>query len=148
MTDMEDYVIDQVASAIAPSVIPIKNIGSDYTITPEAFPYVLISATAISPDMSARIVGSPNYQETMMLTVEVYSNKVNGRKSEAKEIMRQITEKLASLNFIHTMQSPEPYEPGYFRLVSRYTAKIRHYTRPQTVEGEEVMQDVYVIYQN
>ena len=148
MTDMEDYIITQVKNELVPTVIPIKNIGSDYSITPESFPYVHISATAITPDMSARIVGHPNFQETMMLTVEVYSNRSSGRKSEAKGIMRKITAKLSTLNFIHTYESQEPYEPGYFRLVSRYTAKIRHYKRPDPSGQSDEMQDVYVIYQN
>ena len=60
------------------------------------------------------------------LTADVYTNKVDGKKTEAESIMQAIIDKLALLNF--TMVSCKPYSninnASNYRLTATFTATV------------------------
>ena len=90
-----------------------------------------------SKDLAVSIVqqdsfSSPSKQDntlterfaTVMFQVDVYSNKVSGKKSEAKAVLNLIDTMLFDMNFMRLSLQPIPMEDsGYYRLTARYRAE-------------------------
>lgn len=62
----------------------------------------------------------------VMYEINVYSNKIKGKKTEAKSIMSVIDSEFARLGFTRMMYNPIPNEldATIYRLVARYRAVI------------------------
>lgn len=146
MIDIENYVVDQVKTHLA-TAYPSAFVGSDITIAPPKFPYVNVEVGDNSIDTSRRTAHIEN-MANILLTVEVYSNLVNGRKSQAKEIAALVNDKLTELGFTRISMLPLPYEPGFYRINARYTARVDQRFTPQLVDGETVTVEHNVIYQS
>ena len=56
----------------------------------------------------------------------VYSNKVSGKKSEAKEIVAVIDEEMTGMNFVCIMNSPVTNlaDAKIYQIIARYTGKV------------------------
>lgn len=100
--------------------------------------YVTSEPAPIPPaDLAVSIVqqdsfSSPRKQDntlterfaTVMFQVDVYSNKVSGKKSEAKAVLNLIDTMLFDMNFMRLSLQPIPMEDsGYYRLTARYRAE-------------------------
>ena len=100
--------------------------------------YVTSEPAATPPkDLAVSIVqqdsySSPRKQDntlterfaTVMFQVDVYSNKVSGKKAQAKEVMNVIDEMMFDMNFMRLELRPVPMEDsGYYRLTARYRAE-------------------------
>ena len=62
----------------------------------------------------------------LMFEVNVYSNKLSGRKTECKQIMKIINEEFMDRGFRRTGLRPIPnlYDATIYRMVARYTGVV------------------------
>lgn len=125
MNTIENEVYTKVATALR------NQFGEDgifvtgeYTPTPPSFPCAYISE---ADNFNAGYDGSNTEVVTgVMYEVEVYTNKLNGKKAEAKGIMAVIDDVMTGLGFTRTMlqQLPNMNDATIFRLTARYTAAV------------------------
>lgn len=125
MNNIENDVFTKVYNAIVTAYGPGKvYVTGEYTPTPPSFPCVFI----YEADNSNIGFNGCNIEVVtgVMYTVEVYSNKQNGKKTEAKEIMATVDSILTPLGFTRTMmqQIPNLSDATIFRLTARYTAAV------------------------
>lgn len=99
-------------------------ITGEYTPTPPSFPCVYIyEADNFNDDFNGSNVETVT---GVMYEVEVYTNKVNGKKSQAKGIMSVIDGVLTPLGFTRTLMQviPNMNDSTIYRLTARYTAAV------------------------
>lgn len=99
-------------------------VTGEYTPTPPSFPCVFVYE---ADNFNTGFDGCNHEIKTgVMYVVEVYSNKQNGKKSEAKSIMETVDSVLTPLGFTRTMmqQIPNLSDATIFRLNARYTAAV------------------------
>lgn len=99
-------------------------ITGEYTPTPPKFPCVFLYE---ADNFNAGFDGCNHEVVTgVMYTIEVYSNKQNGKKTEAKEIMKDADSVMTKLGFTRTMmqQIPNLSDATIFRLTARYSAAV------------------------
>lgn len=123
MNQIENEVYTAVATALRSAHSGIFVTG-EYTPTPPSFPCVFISE---ADNFNAGFDGCNHEIVTgVMYEVEVYSNKQNGKKTEAKAIMATVDSVLTPLGFTRTMLQPIPNmnDATIFRLTARYTAAV------------------------
>ena len=99
-------------------------ITGEYTPTPPSFPCVYLNE---ADNFNAGFDGSNNEVVTgVMYEVEVFTNKENGKKAEAKGIMKTIDTVMTSLGFTRTMlqKLPNMRDATIYRLTARYTAAV------------------------
>lgn len=125
MNNIENDVFTLVAAKLR-TELGANNIfvTGEYTPTPEKFPCVYIYE---SDNFNAGFDGCNNEVVTgVMYSVEVYSNRHNGKKSEAKEIMAIVDGVMTPLGFKRVMLQPLPNmaDATIFRLTARYTAAV------------------------
>lgn len=99
-------------------------VTGEYTPTPPKFPCVFIYE---ADNFNAGFDGCNHEVVTgVMYEVEVFSNKQNGKKTEAKSIMAIVDGVLTPLGFTRTMlqQVPNLADATIFRLTARYSASV------------------------
>ena len=125
MNNIENDVFTKVATDIR-NTFGATNIyvTGEYTPTPPKFPCVYIYE---ADNFNAGYDGCNNEVVTgVMYEVEVFSNRQNGKKAEAKSIMEVADTTLTALGFKRTMlsQVPNLADATIFRLTARYTAAV------------------------
>lgn len=119
MIDCENEVYTRVATALRSQFSKI-DISSDYTLVPAAFPHVSFYESDNLVDW--RRTSDTKEMASVTFTVEVYSNKVPGKKTEAKQIMNAIDAVMFSLNAerLSKLVVPNRENTNIFRYVARY----------------------------
>lgn len=125
MNNIENDVFTLVANALrteygANSIF----ITGEYTPTPPKFPCVYLHE---ADNFNNGFDGCNHEIVTgVMYEVEVYSNKQNGKKAEAKSIMESIDDILTPLGFRRNLiqQIPNMSDATIFRLLARYSANV------------------------
>ena len=100
------------------------HVTGEYTPTPPKLPCVYIYE---ADNFNAGFDGCNHEKVTgVMYVVEVYSNKQNGKKTEAKNIMSTVDSVMTPLGFTRTLmqQLPNMADATIFRLTARYTASV------------------------
>lgn len=119
--DIEADVFDAIATALETKYGNIF-ITSEYVHSPERFPAVSLiqeDDAAFLPALDSE--GSHHSQ--VMFEANVYSNLVSGRKSQAKEIMQTIDERMSALGFVRLSRQPMTLpnaETSIYRMNARY----------------------------
>ena len=125
MNTIENEVFTKVKTAITTKYGANKVfVTGEYTPTPPFFPCVYISE---ADNFNTGFDGCNHEVVTgVMYEVEVYSNKQNGKKAEAKDIMKTVDGVLTPLGFTRTLlqQIPNMSDATIFRLTARYTAAV------------------------
>lgn len=125
MNTIENEVFTKVKTAITTAYGANKVfVTGEYTPTPPFFPCVYISE---ADNFNAGFDGCNHEVVTgVMYEVEVYSNKQNGKKAEAKDIMKTVDGVLTPLGFTRTLlqQIPNMSDATIYRLTARYTAAV------------------------
>ena len=119
MIDCENEVYTRVATALRSQFSKI-DISGDYTLVPAAFPHVSLWESDNSLD--TRHTSDTKEMDSVTFTVEVFSNKVPGKKTEAKQIMNAIDSVMFSMNAERLSKLPVPNRENtnIFRYVARY----------------------------
>ena len=134
MIDVENLVFNTVKTAIT-TEYPTSSISvvSEYLNAPATFPCV--SVVEEDNYVYQRSQDSDNNENhaKVMFSVNVYSNKKNGKKSEAKGIMKVVDSAFADMKFTRTMKQTVPNaDTSIYRYTARYEAVIA-----KGVEGEK-----------
>lgn len=124
MIDVESIVFSQVAEALR-LTFPGIFVSGEYVDTPAKFPAVTIVESDNAVVQRMRTTKIEN-AVTLMYEVNVYTNTVGYKKSEAKDIMESIDNEFVKLGFVRTMCNPisNLSDATIYRMVSRYTATV------------------------
>lgn len=139
MIDIENDVLSHVASRLR-AAYPGISVDSEYSPEgPASFPAVTMIEADNRIFERMRTVKLENAVR-VMYEVNVYSNKTNGKKMEAKKITETLDEAFEELGFTRTMrnQIPNFKDATIHRIVARYEATVG----PAREEGK------YLIYEN
>lgn len=119
MIDCENEVYTRVARALRSHFERI-DISGDYENAPSAFPHVSFYEADNSVD--PRHTSETEEMAQVTFTVEVFSNKVPGKKTEAKQIMNVIDAEMFSMNAerLTKLSVPNMNNTSIYRLVARY----------------------------
>lgn len=138
MIDIENEVYTRCATAIR-SAFPQADVSGIFVNEPSTFPHVSIVMRDCSEWQGSR---DSSYREKIvdaMFEVNVYSDRKDTPKSEAKAIMETISDVMRSINFTRTVMTPvENLARGntsstnstgsLFRLFARFEGKATKYT--------------------
>lgn len=138
MINVENDIYTIVADALA-AEFPGIYVSGEYVASPASFPAVTLieSDNYVATNMSTVQIEDA---AVVMYSLSVYSNKMNGKKSEAKKISDFADEQMRRLGFTRTsrIQVPNVADATIYRLESRYEALIGYGNQDGT----------YLIYQN
>lgn len=134
MIDFENEIFTEVRTALVEAFPGIKVGGEDVRIPPE-FPYVSIVEADNYLRESGIDSGRMENYANLMYEVNIYSGKLNGRKSEAKAILSVVDSAFEKMGFVRTAGQPVYLSNYYnrrdstadatkYRLIVRYTATI------------------------
>ncbi len=120
MIDPENEVYTMVATALRSEFQGI-DVASDYVDAPSSLPHASIYMADDYAPLREQS-NNPNAYAVLMFQVDVYSNKVDGKKTEAKKIANFISDLLSAHNFTRMSQSPIPNlrDAGIYRISARY----------------------------
>ena len=140
MIDVENLVIDTVSKAIKASAYQNTNVSSEYTDTPSSFPFVSIVEADNYTYRKTQDDDLKEHHTNVMYEINVYSNKTNGKKTEAKKIMEIVDTALQNIKFTRTVKQEIPNKDNtIYRIIARYEAVIG--------EGQTIGQDtVYQVF--
>lgn len=138
MIDIENDVFSVVAKAVL-AQYPNAYVTGEYDDKPASFPAVTVVEADNAILERMRTVDIEN-AVSVMYEINVYSNRVTGRKSEAKEISNLIDSVMTERGFTRVMRSQVPNlaDAKVYRIVARYRAVVG-----PTYDGGH-----FLIYQN
>ena len=122
MIDYSNEIFTAVANEIREKHTGTKVIG-EYVMTPKDFPTVTLDETYNVPaeiDFGAEKIAAVTYR------AQVFSNKKNGKRAEAREIYKTLEEKMYLLNFIARTYTttPEVYNSNIYKIEATFEAYI------------------------
>ena len=125
MIDIESEVFNAVATEVR-AKYPDSCVVGEYVKTPPKFPSVSIIEVDNKSYRQTEDSGSSENHASVMYEVNVYSNKAVGKKTECKDIIALIDERMLALGFARTMLQPIPNldDATIYRMVGRYSAII------------------------
>lgn len=122
--DVENAVFTEVATALR-ARFPEITVESVTTYSPSSFPCVCIEEMDNYSLLSSRDTGSNENHATVVYEVNVYSNKANGKKAEAKAILAAVDEVLNGLGFTRFAKAPINLDDATkYRVFARYGAVV------------------------
>ena len=124
MINIESDIFDVVAGRLRTS-FPGIYVSGEYVDTPAKFPAVTIVETSNTVYQRMRTTNIEN-AVTVLYEVNVYTNQVGYKKSQAKSIISVIDEEFSRLGFTRTMMNPiaNLSDATIYRIVARYTAVV------------------------
>lgn len=125
MFDIQKEIYTTVANAVLATYSTCR-ITNSFVYAPAQFPCVAIVLSDSGMTYKMRdSSGNDNFRD-ITLTVDVYSNKTNGKKTEAESIMQIIIDTLFPLNF--NMVSCKPFSDlnnaQNYRITATFTATV------------------------
>lgn len=121
MIDIESDVFDYVATFVKAEMEDVNVLG-EYDDSPASFPAVTIVENDNSVATRYRNVNIEN-AASLMYEVNIYSNKVAGKKRESREIANLVDAAFSNLGFTRTFmnQIPNLRDASIYRIVCRYS---------------------------
>lgn len=132
MIDIENIVIDKISKAVK-AEFKDASVSGEYIESPKTFPFVSISE--VDNYVYRRSQSLDNIENHALISFEcnVYSNKINAKKKEAKQIASIIDSKMGSMGFTRTFRSQVPnIDRTIYRIVMRWSGVVS-----QPIETEE-----------
>ena len=104
------------------------NITNSFVYMPEAFPTVSIVLSGDGTTPNTRDSSHIEKFRDITLTVDVFSNKVEGKKTEAESLMQIVIDKAYSLNFnmVSCIPNSNTANASIYRLTATFTATVGH----------------------
>lgn len=123
MIDFCNEIFNAVAKDLRAAYKGIKVVG-EYVQSPTAFPTVTIDETQNRPVHKDSAVQNKYAQVTYR--VQVFSNKANGKRAQAREIYGRVDEKLQSLGFqaVSYTTTPAIYNSEVYSITATYEGVI------------------------
>lgn len=124
MIDIENDVYDAISTVLKASY-PGITVTGEYVPTNAKLPAVSIVEADNRVVDSMRTVHIENAAH-VMYEVNVYTNLVNGKKTQAKNICSTLDDKFAEMGFTRTMRNQVPNfaNTNIYRIVCRYEANV------------------------
>ena len=121
MIDIEHEIFNIIANAVR-TAYPDACIVGEYVKSPSRFPCVSIVEMENTAYDRTQTSGSLENHADITYEVNIYSNKISGKKSECKAIASLIDNELATLGFSRTMLQPIPNveDATIYRMLGRY----------------------------
>lgn len=107
MIDIENSVFDRVARALRNEYSGISVVSTP-TDTPSGFPAVCLWEQSSSVHAKTQTTERLENHVKLMFQCEIYSNRQNGRKAQAREIAAFVDEVMQEAGFIRTFGQPVP----------------------------------------
>ena len=123
MIDIEKEVVAVVQTAVRTQYAN-QVVYSEYIREPSSFPHVSLMEMDNSNYIPSATSGFTGNHDRLMYQLDVYSNKKNGKKAEAKAIFALADSALLSAGFVRIAKQPVPNleDSTIYRLVGRYRA--------------------------
>jgi hypothetical protein len=123
--DIENIVFDRVIAKVQ-SVFPDIFMTGEYVSSPASFPAVSLVEMENTNRTETVDSGSNENHAQVMYEVNVYSNKITGKKCECKHIIAMIDEEMLAMGFSRVTLTPAPNERDstIYRMVARYRATV------------------------
>ena len=122
LIDIESFLFSQIAGALRSTYDGIF-VSGEYVDSPAKFPAVTIVESDNSVLQKMR-TAAPNLENavSLMYEVNVYTNSVGYKKSEAKDIIETIDNEFSKMGFTRTMCNPVSnlQDATIYRIVARY----------------------------
>ena len=125
MIDLENEIFSTVLTTLKEKLPDLYMVG-EYVKTPPKFPCVSLMEMDNQSYQRTEDSGSSENHVSVMYELNVYSNKVSGKKLECKKIAAIVDEQMLALGFARTMLQPIPNgdDATIYRMVGRYSAII------------------------
>ena len=124
MIDIETPIFDMMAEQLRNQFTGIKVYGEEL-LAPSTFPCASIVETDNYTKTNTQDSGSVENHATVVFTVNVYSNKSSGKKSECKAILSYIDDMFINLGFARTTKEHITMNNATVcRMIARYTATV------------------------
>ena len=120
--DIENEVYTLVSKQVK-AAFPDISMSSEYIRKPAKFPHVYLAQTD-SPDYTFSMDSSGIHHVSPTFTVEIFSNKISGKKSECKAVASIVREAFAGLGFVCMSMVPIPNmnDASIYRMTGRFRA--------------------------
>ncbi len=119
MIDFENRIYTGLKNALESSSIGKISMATELSASPKSFPHVSFNEADNSIYDKTIDSGSNENHAKVMYEVNVYSNKQNGRKTEAKKVFDEIDKYMVTLGFARISKVPISTQ-SLFRIVARY----------------------------
>ena len=125
MIDVENIIFTNLAQALRAAYNGISVYG-EFVEVPASFPCVTIVEADNKVYKQTRDLSGVEHYAQVMYEINVYSNKANGKKSEAKEISNMIDGMMTDMLFTRTFRGQTPnIDRTIYRITMRYEAVVR-----------------------
>jgi len=133
MIDIENMVFNKVSTELKDAFDGISVYG-EYVETPSSFPSVnFYEMDNFSSLENAPIKKGEENFANVAYSVDIFSNKSSGKKTEAKAIADVVDEVMLGLGFYRNMRSQTPnVDRTIYRITARYSGKVQ-----KIVDGED-----------
>lgn len=121
MITIENKVVDAIVTELA-TAYPTAKVGSEYTRTVSKFPYVEVVEMDNSVLQRASYLSKIEVMAQLTYEINIFSNKIDGRKAECKAIAEIVDGVMESLGFYRMMLNQVlNYEDAtIYRMVGRW----------------------------
>lgn len=137
MIDVESLVVDSIKKRFATEGVTVR-VESTYNPTPSSFPFVSVYEADNHTYRKTQDDVAKEHHASVMYEVNVYSNKQNGKKQEAKKLFNIVDDTLQNFKFTRTTMIPDMNrDKSIYQIVARYEAVI---AEGQTINDNTVYQ--------
>lgn len=124
MIDIENEVFTAISKAVL-TKFPKAKMSPETILSPSVFPCVCVEEADNYAVTSTQDSGSNENHVNVMYEINIYSNKVGGKKAECKAILKIIDDIFFDFGFTRTGMNPIPInDPTKYRLFARYKAVV------------------------
>lgn len=122
MIDIENKVLDTVFAAVR-NQYTNANCYGEYVAVPAGFPCVCLYEQSNTTYRRSQDTDLHEHQSNLMYSCNVYSDKANGKKAEARAIAKLVDETMQRMKFTRTFFEPLPnLDRTVYRITMRYEA--------------------------
>ena len=121
MINVENEIFNIVATAVR-TAYPGAFVVGEYVKSPSRFPCVSVVEIDNTAYDNTQTSGCLENHADITYEINIYSNKISGKKSECKEIASLLDNEFATLGFSRTMLQPIPNmdDATIYRMTGRY----------------------------
>lgn len=125
MIDVENEIFSRVAGKTRKE-FPGIVMTSEYVRSPSSFPHVSLEEKDNSSYTNTETSSCSENHVSVMYEVNVYSNKISGKKTECKKIITFIDKEMLLIGFERVMLQPIPDidDATVYRMLARYRAVV------------------------
>lgn len=140
MIDIENKVIDTVFNVVRADY-PSAQCYGEYVAVPAAFPCVCLYEASNTTYKRSLDTDLNEHQANLLYECNVYSDKGNGKKAEARDIANIIDAAMQGMKFTRTFMNPLPnLDRTIYRITIRYEAIAGE---PITTDGGNTIYQMY-----